>query len=106
MRLLRDARSSGRYRSGNAMIPRLRQAFAGADYRVQSPAGAMVLKVGRRSPALALWYLQLGHSSSVLVTAWNPAGRRRALAANRAAEKRLRQRLRAWGVKGWPTVAQ
>jgi len=65
-----------------------------------------VLKVGHRSMALALLPRHLTQVGSVLVTAWNPAGRRRSLAANRAAEKRLRQRLRAWGLKWWPAVAQ
>lgn len=88
------------------MIPRLHQAFASTNYRIHSPAGSFVLKVGRRSPALALWPRHLGQAGSVLVTAWNPAGQRRSLAANRAAEKRLQQRLRAWGINGWPAVAQ
>jgi hypothetical protein len=101
-----DARAGGRYRERQAMSPRLRQAFASTDYRVRSPAGFIVLKVGRRSPALALWPRHPGQRGSVLVTAWNPAGRRRSLAANRAAQRRLQQRLRAWGIKGWPAVAR
>jgi hypothetical protein len=86
--------------------PRLRQAFGQTRYRIQSPAGAFVLEIGRRSPALALWLRHRGQAGSVLVTAWNPAGQRRNLAANRAAEKRFQQRLRVWGIKGWPAVAQ
>jgi len=89
------------------MIPaRLRHAFESTQYRIQSPAGPFVLHVGRRCPALARWPRHLSQAGSVLVTAWNPAGRRRSLAVNRAAEKRLLQRLRAWGLKGWLAVAQ
>lgn len=88
------------------MIPaRLRQAFSNTRYRVQSPSGAFVLQVGRRSAALA-HSPRAARQSSVLVTAWNPAGRRRGLAANRAAQRRFGQRLRAWGISSWPTLAQ
>jgi Protein of unknown function (DUF3293) len=86
--------------------PRLRRAFESTHYRVQSPAGGFVLEVGRRSSVLALRDRHLGEPGSVLVTAWNPAGRRQSLAANRAAERRLLQRVRAWGLKVWTTVAQ
>jgi Protein of unknown function (DUF3293) len=92
---------------GQLMIPaRLRQAFSNTHYRVQSPAGAFVLQVGRRSAVLAQSPRAANESGSVLVTAWNPAGRRRGLAANRAAERRFGQRLRAWGIKSWPALAQ
>jgi hypothetical protein len=101
-----DACGGRGYRASRAMSPRLRQAFENTRYRVRSPAGTFVLTVGRRSPALALWPRALGPVGSVLVTAWNPAGRRRSLAANCAAERRLQQRLRAWGVRFWPAVAQ
>jgi hypothetical protein len=102
-----DARAAARYRVRQAMIPpRLRRSFESTHYRVRSPAGAFVLKVGRRSAVLALRARQLNEPGSVLVTAWNPAGRRRSLAANRAAERRLLQRLRAWGLKFWMAVAQ
>jgi hypothetical protein len=86
--------------------PRLRRAFQSTHYRIQSPAGPFVLKVAQRSAVLAHSPQHLRGPGSVLVTAWNPAGRRRGLAANRAAEGRLRQRLRAWGLKGWPSAAQ
>jgi hypothetical protein len=65
-----------------------------------------VLHIGRRSAALALWPRHLSQAGSVLVSAWNPGARRRSLAANRAAERRLLQRLRAWGLKSWPARAQ
>jgi len=86
--------------------PRLLLAFEKACYRIQTPAGPIVLKVGRRSAALALWPRALSPPGSVLVTAWNPGGLRRSRAANRGAERRLLQRLRAWGLRGWLARAQ
>jgi hypothetical protein len=90
-----------------AMIPpRLRYAFAHTRYRVRAPAGSFDLRIARRSAALAQWPRALNPLGNVLVTAWNPNGRRRSLAINRAAERRLQQRLRAWHLCGWPTLAR
>jgi len=86
--------------------PRLRRAFHSTHYRVQSPAGRFVLKAGRRCAVLALRARHPSEPGSVLVTAWNPGSRRRSPAANRAAERRLLQRVRAWGLKVWIAVAQ
>lgn len=89
-----------------AMIPpRLHRAFARTLYRVHSPAGSFVLRIGRRSPALAQWPRTLNPHGNVLVTAWNPNGRRRDLAANCAAARRLRKRLRAWQLASWSSLA-
>jgi len=101
-----DGWRPARYGALTAMIPpRLYHAFRNTDYRVKSPAGAFVLRIGRHSPALAQWPGHRGPAGTVLVTAWNPAGRRRSFAANHTAEKRLLQRLRVWGVRAWPAVA-
>jgi hypothetical protein len=55
---------------------------------------------------LAQWARARNPLGNVLVTAWNPQGRRQSLSANRAAQRRLQQRLRAWQLACWPSVAQ
>ena len=88
--------------SGAAPAERLRIA---ALYRlVPYLADGVPIRIGRRSPAMDALLAAHGVREGVLVTAWNPGGRRRPAALNRLSAARLDERLRRFrtlpGVNG------
>ena len=78
--------------SGAARTERSRVA---ALYRfVPYRADGVLIRIGRRSPAMDARLAAQGVREGVLVTAWNPGGRRRPAALNRQKAARLDERLR------------
>ncbi|MFC0409403.1 DUF3293 domain-containing protein [Roseomonas elaeocarpi] len=67
----------------------LEPAYRRTPYRVDGPAGPVVLRIGRRDPAAAALLRALRVREAVLLTADNPASRRRAPGWNRRAARRL-----------------
>jgi hypothetical protein len=79
-------------------------AFRASVYRV----GGAQARIGRRSAGIDAVLAQLGVREALLLTAWNPGGRRQPPGWNRIAEARLRAALRgrAWlpaesGLRDW-----
>jgi hypothetical protein len=74
------------------------ESYSAAPYRV----GHAVARIDRRSPAMDALLEAHGARAGVLVTAWNPAGRRLPGAVNRRRAARLVERLR--GLPALPGV--
>lgn len=85
------------HRGAATLIPRraaLEPAYRRTPYRVDGPAGPVTLRIGRREPGTAMLLRALATHEAVLLTAHNPASRRRAPGWNRRAQRRLEEALR------------
>lgn len=72
----------------------IRRAWTETEYRVRSPwGGYATIRCGEPLPAVLLALLKYADDPWGYVTAWNPAGARRPLAANRARQHELRDEL-------------
>jgi hypothetical protein len=91
-----------RRRAGSRVAPALLAAYRAARYRVEVAPARFTLRIGRRSLALARLMRDRRARGCALLTAWNPRGRRRTLAANRAAQRALVEALHAAGIATWP----
>lgn len=81
------SRESG---AARAVVLRVAAVYRSAPYS----AAGLAIRVGRRSPAVDALLMAHGVTEGVLVTAWNPGGRRRPTGLNRKATARLDERLR------------
>lgn len=82
----------------------LAAAYRRAVYRVETPDGAIDLRVGRRSVRLERWLEGLGASRWGFVSAVNPASRQLSEAENAERTGRLERRLAALGYRSFPGV--
>jgi hypothetical protein len=74
-------------------------AFRATHYLVDLPGQRIRLQVDAPSDALRTWLLAQGHFCAALLTAHNPAARRRDAIANHAAQQQLRELLRQRGLE-------
>ena len=74
-----------------AISESLRQAFLQARYFVQTPAGELMLAIGRRHPATVRLLRANQADGMAIVTAWNPQGRPAPEADNLRAQAALQQ---------------
>lgn len=81
---------------GPRLPPRMLRAWRRTLYLL---AGQITVRIGRRSPAADALLAALGARQGVIVTAWNPFGRRRPEGWNRRAGARLR-----WAARRIATV--
>ena len=77
----------------DSLPPRLLRAYLLTDYR----AAGVRIRIGRVPPDAL--FVQLGHRSATLLTAWNPLSQRRPDGWNRRIQQRLRARLRRFAVE-------
>lgn len=67
--------------------------YCAADYRAESGAAAISLRIDQYSEALAQLLAASGRQCAVFITACNPGSQPQSLAANQAAHARLRDEL-------------
>lgn len=79
--------------------PALLAAWQASEYRVETPRGRIVLRIGEANPALAELLAAAGAQAAAYITADNPRSRLVPAARNAAARERLRQWL---DEHGWP----
>ncbi len=82
------AGGASRHLPRTRLPPRMLRAWRRTLYLL---AGRIAVRIGRRSPAADALLAALGARQGVIVTAWNPFGRRRPEGWNRRAGARLRQ---------------
>jgi hypothetical protein len=82
--------------------PKLRAAYERALYRVDTPQGAIVLRVGSKSAALDRLLAAHGVVTAALLSAANPGSRPLSASANRRRHRKLRARVAAVGYRFLP----
>jgi hypothetical protein len=92
-----DRPGDDRRRDDRQPAETLQAAFAATDYLVETEAGTIRVRIGRRHPSLDD---RLGRLPWAIVTAFNPGARRWPASDNRGADAALKRRLAA----GAPTV--
>jgi hypothetical protein len=75
----------------------LRRAYLDTSYRARAPQGVITIRIGETLPALDALLDAAGVRTWAFVTAWNPRSQRVPLAANEAAQRRLREHVAAAG---------
>jgi Protein of unknown function (DUF3293) len=84
----------------------LEAAYRRTVYEVQTPTGAMLLRIDQHCPRLQAVHAELGVGESVFMTAWNPQSVPQCAARNAVAQARLDQRLALLNLKTWPGWAR
>jgi hypothetical protein len=87
-----DRRGDDRRGRDRQSAETIQAAFAATDYLVETGAGTIRVRIGRRHAALDD---RLGRLPWAIVTAFNPGARRRPASDNRKADAALRRRLEA-----------
>jgi hypothetical protein len=80
----------------------LKRAYCATCYGVRLPGGGVILRVGKSAPRLDRWLAGRRDSCWSLLTAWNPGGRLRPEARNRACQNSLARLLSRHGAPFFP----